>query len=493
MDESPFYKRPWFIAFCLFALVFAFGLRFMSAGLVHYDSIALAKVVTAAHDTGDFQGISTGRYGMVALVFVTSTPLQWFGYDVDFAIRFTGVLFLALCAAALYLLAYGLMRSRIGAMASSLLLVVTPLFVIPATYGKEHSPALFLIIAAFYAVLKGHQGNKAWSIAAPVLFVLSLTIRELGIVVLPAFIWFVLLPRFHVVDGKRKIVLAQHWIEASIALVVSLVIVLVSFLFDSIVAMLGDTATAGMTLTVRVWMFALELLRHTGGEFPVALLGCYALWRMGRRFLVPILLWLAPLAIIVTLGGFLPRYLDIVLVPYVLLVGFAIAWLSHKTTTGAVIVLVILVLSTFALAYPFLEFRHQQSNLAEFSRYVASVTEPGSIIIAMDEGAFLEWYGNRTGTSISPTIENKDAVARALVQAQRQGKRFYVLSSCFDYPQGPALKSFLIANFNTTRVGSAPMENYHDAEEGLYIRNVSIYKIGEPRFTVNDAPPVNAT
>jgi hypothetical protein len=473
MDEIPFWKSNWFIACVLFILVLAVGLRFMSAGLVHYDSVRLAQAVQDGR-------LDMGRPGMFLLVSAAYLPLQAFGYDADLAVRLTGVLFLALCAAAAYLLAFEMMRSRTGAIAASLLLVATPFFIIPASFGKEHSAALLFIILAAWCALRSHRSDGiVWSLAASLLFIISLSIRELGILALPAFVWLVLMPRRVSVDGKSRLALARNWLPGVVSLAILLVVALALFLFTRIAALLGDQSTAGLFVAWQYLPLAFELVGSTGWQWVAAILGLYAVWRIGRPFVLPLALWFAPIVVIISLGGFYPRYLDIVLVPWVLLVGFAIAWLAHRWFALAMLVMLALVLSTFWLALPLLEIRHEASNLVQFSEKVAALTEPDALIIAFDESAFIEWYGERAGTSLSPTAESKLDDARWLLGLQRNGTPVYVLSSSFDYgAQGKSLEFLLNQNFVLTTIDAFPMENYHDADTRIVLRNVSLIRIG---------------
>jgi hypothetical protein len=330
--------------------------------------------------------------------------------------------------------------------------------------------------------VRGNRSRQiAWPIVASLLFVTSLSIRELGIVILPAFAWFLCMPRLVVVDGKKHVIFSRHWLAGLLSLALFLALALWLFLYQRIVALLGDQGTAGLMLADRYLPLVLVLFQHTGFQWLLVLFGLYACWRIGRAWLIPLLLWFAPIVIILNLGGFLPRYLDIVLVPWVLFAGFGIAWLAHRRLAVSVLVALLLVMSTFWLAVPFLELRHNASNLADFGRYVASVTEPNALIIAFDESAFLEWYGHRNGTSLSPTPATKVQDANWLMSLQRNGTPVYVLSSSYDYyDAGKALKQFLELNFELTTVGAYPMENYHDAETGIILRNVSVIRIGQP-------------
>ena len=485
MELRTLLRRHWFIVLVIFLLVFSVGLRFLSAGLMHYDSVRLAQTIESNLETGTFQGISAGgRYGMVVVASAVYYPFFLAGQNADLAVRLTGVLMLALSAVAVYLLTFEISRSRFAGVAAALLMAATPLFIIPATYGKEHTTAVFFLVMACYCALRGHRSYAAlWPIAASFLFVFSLTVRETFVLALPVFVLFVLYPRLRRTEGGLRVVWHSQWHVGVVSLVVFLALVGGLFFGAQLRAVLGDRdATALSWSLTKVKAGISDVARNGRFVWPLYLIGIVAVWRSGRDFLAPLLVWVAPFFIIVNAGGYLPRLLDVVLVPLVIIAGFGLAFVWARSLVFASLVLLALVLSTFWTALPFLELRHNENTLQDIAGLVANVTEPNALIIAMDESAFLEYYGSRQGTSVSPNVENRFEVARWIVSLQRNGTPLYVLQSSFDYPDGLLLRNFLYNNFDTTVVGARVMENYHDAEAGVLLRNVSIIRIGAPKF-----------
>ena len=485
---SDLVRRRWFIALVVLLVVIAVGLRFLNAGLMHYDSVRLAQTVESNLKTGEFHGISAGgRYGMVIVTTLVYAPFYLAGQDADFAVRLTGVLMLALSAMSLFLLMFEMSRSRLGSIAAAFLLAATPLFLMPSTYGKEHSTAVFFLVLACFCALRGHRSRALlWPIAASSLFVLSLTVRELFIVALPAFLWFLLLPRLRRVDGRWRVLMGAQWTAGALFLIVILGAVLLWFLGGQLRAVSGDSAVSSVFLSWRYLVSGFwDLTLNTPFMWPFFLVGVYAVWRLGRDYLLPLFLWLAPFVFIVGLGGYTPRYLDVILVPFVIVVAFSIAWVSERWLVLAVAVMLFLVLGTFFTALPFLEARHRADNLKDFSLYVANVTEPDAVIVAGDESAFIDYYAKRKGESMSPDPANKFALARWILDLQNNGTPLYVLQSSFDYPGGDMLRDFIKYNFNAEIVGSHVMENYHVAENSIFLRNVSIIRIEGPFFNAS--------
>ena len=396
-------RQHWFIALFLFLLVFSVGLRFMSAGLLHYDSINLAERIDSNLANHEFKGLSAGgRYGMVAVVTAVYVPLSWFGYDVDFAIRLNGVLMLALSAVAMYFLAFEMTRSRMGGIGAGLLLVSTSFYIISASFGKEHSTALFFFVLACFAALRAHRSAwKGWSVVASVSVILAVAVREAWLIAVPVFVWFLLSPKLPATDGE-PITFGRAWKAGAICFAVVTAAAFALFLGKSVFSVAADNSTGIAWKEFSLIRGVLHLAGATAYMLPFFIFGWYAVWRAGRRYAFPLAVWFALILYISNIIGYHVRYLDVVLVPFVLVVSFAIAWLYARWYIVGVGVLLFLVLTTFWTPLPLLEVRHNTNNPQEFSAYVASITPADSIIISMDESAFLRFYGNRAFRAFVP-------------------------------------------------------------------------------------------
>jgi len=458
----------------------------MSAALTHYDSVRLAQTLEHICATGEFQGISAGgRYGLVAISWLVYLPWCAAGANADFAVRLTGVIFLALAAGAIYLLTTELFRSRIGGITAALLTVGTPFLIIPSTYGKEHSILVFLLAFAFWCTLRGHRSlAMLWPIVGALSFVVAVTVREAALFALPAFILVVLgidVGR----DGERwHLRLGGQWLPGIITLIIAGGAVVFAFFGGQFIAVLGDERVTAFFWS-QAFKFWFEFFVFTYFAWIAALIGVCAVWRLRRDVLVPLLLWFAMTLPIAALGGYVPRYYDVVLIPFSLFVAAAVAVLAQRSRLAAIGALLFLVLPPFWLGLPFLEARHAGSNVKQFAEYVATIIDEDDVVVAMDDSAFIEYYGHRHAMSVTPTSQNKQRIARKLIDLQRNGSEVYVLQSSWANPLNQGLKQFLQKNFDAELVGNHPLENYHDAERGFYIRHIAIVRLKGPLFNAS--------
>ena len=291
MELRQLIGRHGVIVLLLFIVVFSVGLRFINEGLFHYDSVRLAQTVEENFRTGTFRGISAGgRYGMVVVASAVYYPFFLAGQNADFAVRLTSLLMLALSAAAIYLLTFEMSRSRFGAFAAALLMSVTPLFIIPSTYGKEHSTAVFFFTLACYCALRGQRSRALlWPITASLLYTFSLSVRETFVLGLPAFVWFIVFPRVRRTEGIWCVIVGRHWKVGVASLVVIVGVVLVSFLGAQLVSIAGDKGAAAVMLSFKLFIGGMSaFVTHTRWMWPFFLFGLYVVWRTGRDYLVPL-------------------------------------------------------------------------------------------------------------------------------------------------------------------------------------------------------------
>ena len=127
----------------LFLSAFFFGLYFINEGLFHYDSVILAKAVEDVYRTGHLQPAVGGRYGIVIINSILYFPFYCLGQNADLMTRLSSVLFYALSIPSFFIFIKDLFEDHIQGFFAAILLAVTPFYLVPNTYGKEHGMSMF--------------------------------------------------------------------------------------------------------------------------------------------------------------------------------------------------------------------------------------------------------------------------------------------------------------------------------------------------------------
>lgn len=208
------------------------------------------------------------------------------------------------------------------------------------------------------------------------------------------------------------------------------------------------------------------LWQAMGIVLVVAVLGLVRVVRQ-RRFLEGVLFlvsFLATLVLTMNVEGALneARYLT---VPGFFLLYFVAQGLVWVFRRSPLVVAASCIVGAVMLKpiYPTLVDRHQKQYQVDFARYVAEVTEPGSIVITQDEGIFLAYYTSRE-TLVPPfrcTAGEWEEFFSRLNAILKSGRRVYLAATGLTYDPCLILRNFIEQNLLLQQVGMQLNENWH--------------------------------
>ncbi len=478
-----------YIAIFLFLLNFVMGLAFVNEGLFHYDSVVLAQAVEKTFHTGALQPAVRGRYGSVIASFLVSLPFLIFGLYSDFVINLSSILFHSLSIAVLFLFVRELFNDKRQAFYCALLFSLTPFYFIPNTYGKEHGASVFFLILSLLVLCRGVNKRSSFLIAlSTLIFVFTITIRESVLVTVPLF--FLLFFRPTIGIRPFKFVFYKDSLDAE--LLVSFILplfaaasfILFVYLKDSIHNALfvnSTSSTSFIGLLSDNFFYALHTLRQA---IPILIfiLSVWGIFRMiVEHKLFPTLFlffWFMLIFYIANTDTFVPRYLDIIIIPVYVSASYILSKLYIKNRIIISGVVAYFVISMFVFMYPMLSFRHQYNGEKRFALYVKEKTEDNAVVIALDGAPFISYYAKRKTISYDFNDSNKiDAFMKEVKEYLRKGIPVYLLGSALTSYPSKYFENVLYGNFNVAIAGIEVWEDYHSAEGQLYLRYQRLFKI----------------
>ncbi|MBF0570878.1 MAG: hypothetical protein HQL12_03300 [Candidatus Omnitrophica bacterium] len=182
-------------AIYLFAGAFLFSLFFINEGLFHCDSVALARAVEDFYRTGHLYSAVKGRYGAVIINAILYFPFYFSGQNADFLTRLSSVLFYSLSISVFFLFINALFQDLIQGLFAAVLLALTPFYLGPNTYGKEHGMSMFFFLCSMILVNKGRDQKRPLTLALGSLcFMVSLFVRESMLMMVPFYFWIYFKP-----------------------------------------------------------------------------------------------------------------------------------------------------------------------------------------------------------------------------------------------------------------------------------------------------------
>ncbi|MFC2162080.1 glycosyltransferase family 39 protein [Candidatus Altiarchaeota archaeon] len=435
-------RRETQVIIVLFLLAFLVRYHFMGAGLFHTDSVIGAR---AAEDT-----IATGRLhylqgrlgypGEAILNTLTFAVFRLFGAETaEYSTLFSGVLFGALCVPVIYLLTRKLFDSDNAGIYAALILTFFPIHLSLSTYGKGHGMELFFLLTAGYlALLAGQRKTLKLKILAACVLGFTLSIRQTSALVFPAFLLFyfrgdppVLIKKK---GGKTKFKLEKKTGELAKDLALLIIPVFIIFYAMFLPKMLdkpdfslietfqsvGAETNRGFGLFTPMLTLSLTWATVSVTELGwlAALSGIYLSWKKDKLTTIALVLWF--LFLFFYLGNLIstsPRFVIPAMVIPIIFSSVSLDELRKKYGQQAVaLVLIVLIIWMMRNIYDVIDYRSRYCGPCEFSKRIAEVTEPDSVIIAMDESQHYEYYSKRRaiGHPSGPDLAKPEKIKASL-------------------------------------------------------------------------------
>lgn len=497
--------RPFFIPFLLFIISFLLRLSLISKGPFHIDCLNLALRAQETLDTGRIQPLLGFGYPLTVLLgalFIKITSLVG-NTDPVFAVNLMSVTFGALGVSALFLFVYEVIDKR-SALFSSILFCFYPFFFGVSLYGMSHTPALFFLLTGLWLLrlFKRHD-RRLHLVLSSVCFgcMAACRLQDMVLLFIPISLYFFM---------DNNLGLDKHNIFTTIKSKLSgftlLIIIIVSLTILFHLPLLIDVNyqqksailwfwQAGLTsnflgffsehllVSLRMLMFSLSPL-----GVLLALSGISLLFKKRSSLFLLLILWLLfPLLFYGNLYTTTSRFLIIAAIPLIIAEGYILAYLanSHRMVVKSASILCfgLIIWVTFKEVYPIFKFRHDNAPLVDFSRWVATVTEPDAVIISTDDNHFLKYYAQRD------TAHNPCDIYRVKKEAlpafkKWLDKKFADNRSAYITLNGlragdttHEFRDFMFDNYDLSWVGQHLSEDWHGSSTRLIIGQEHLYKI----------------
>lgn len=192
-------------------------------------------------------------------------------------------------------------------------------------------------------------------------------------------------------------------------------------------------------------------------------------------------IWLMLIFYFGNTNSYVARYLDIPIIAVYVFASYALSELYKTYKIAALSITIYFVLSMFIFMVPMLEFRHRYNGAKQFALYVKEKTKDNAIVIAMDDGPFIEYYGHRRTLChpIGDTLKINNLV-EDINKYLKKEVPVYLIESALAYDPGMLFKNALFGNFNVSIVGEKLTEDYHRPDAGLRLYYEKLFKI-EPK------------
>ncbi len=461
--------RTWNIVILVFLLSFTVRISYMNDGLFHHDSVRLAEAV---EDTlaGDFHGQINGRYGSVLINLVIYAPLQFLGINAEFSTIFTNILFSSLSVVLIFLLGNYWFSRRAGVY-TALLFSFSSLFLTTSTVAKPTGLELFFILLAFVLLHEYWKRKKLfWLLFSGISIGFAPLVRESALIFVPLYFLYVLSPRITIKGLSLSHEKFHNLCWSLFGFIIPFGIGLFSYLGEVLYGTLFSTSRISIkflsffspTLAV-----ALNDLYSSLGLFTIIFvaIGLFLSYYKKDNYFFPIfmILWCMTIFYYGNTSGYTARYLVITSFPFYLLAGLALS--KIKWGVVAQIIVCVLMILSFYNVKDLLSFRANYSGPKEYALWVKKQVPSKSIIIAMDESPFFEYYGELE-TLLHPVDDKKkiDTWIIELRQLIRLGRPVYLVESGLAYDDNFILRPALFSSFRLIPVGSKLTEDYHRPE-----------------------------
>ncbi len=129
--------------------------------------------------------------------------------------------------------------------------------------------------------------------------------------------------------------------------------------------------------------------------------------------------------------------------------------------------------------YPMLKFRHTYNGEKQFALYVKEKTEDNAIIITMDDGPFIEYYGSRRVVNHPIGDQRKiDEFINQINEYLIKKVPVYLIESGLRYDPERIFKNALFGNYNVNVIGEKLTEDFHRPELKFQTYYEKLFKIG---------------
>lgn len=470
------------IAIFLFVVALSLRIMFVNDGIPHFDSIADANKAKDTFDTTKFNySYGYGAPGIIFMLTIGYALDHWItgATNAEFAYFFITLVTAALSISMLYLVIKKITNNKTMGIMSALFFCVTPIYLSITTYPKTHAPAIFFALLAGYFLIKARDEKEKrlkYIIISGLLFSFSISIRVFNFLYILPF--FVLYLKPKAVNNKKiflsvdkELINKKNVFCFVFSLFIVLFLLFVPYLIDRGAGAIA-TNIAGEQKTV-AWqglfsdripssIQALYVSVTWLGVIAI-ILGLLYFFKKDRMVLAAFLLWFLSFFLWYgNLRGNEPRFLSDALIALIIFMAAGCYVIYQNSKLFGIIFAAALIVMMFITIYPIIEYRHNYSGQKEFALWVASVTEPSSILITTDEGFFYQFYTGRPfiGHYYSGTDDEIANFIEIMHNYLQKGVPVYMSEAGIGYDPDGRFGKALMDNFDIYVVGSKTNEAY---------------------------------
>ncbi len=387
---------------CLLLLFFAAlmaRLPLLSKGPFHYDTLDYIICGEKTLDTLTLNYSHGAGYPLTVLFSaVVQLAARIFGLDPAATVIFSGAVLAGLAVCAFFVFVYAFSQSAIVAFFASLVFNFFPAFFSVTTFGRiDHGLECIFISLSFFVLIKDDKRKAGKYFLSAILLGLSVTAHFSSLIaVVPWSVWYLfywraskenLHPRFlAAIAAGFCLPLAALYLPRGIVFQIQAVL---NTAHDPRQATIWMGLNSHVTRLVLRWLYGMITAL---GLYLIAL-GGYNLGKESKKKFLLLAIWfVAPFCYFAGVSGNDPRFYIWPCFAVFIFQGYAFRRLYNLRRYICYAACVLLILLVMFPRMKSLIKRSRVNYQKEFAAYLESKIEPGAMIIAEDEGIFLNYY-----------------------------------------------------------------------------------------------------
>ncbi|MCD4780741.1 MAG: glycosyltransferase family 39 protein [Candidatus Omnitrophica bacterium] len=502
-------KSP-IIPLLLFASAFIVRFALISKGPYHVDCLSSTLYAKQLIETGQFTCSFGFGYPLYIIIDAVSIFLgNLIGINDPFTItNFTSVVFGSLCVLMLYHVTLKLF-DFLTAILSALFLTLSPISVAVSVHAFNHTPTLFFLLTAFWAIIRYKETRNNISLLTVFLSLCAMGATRFHDLILLSFtltfLFFVSFPNIkeptmlEKSGWKKKTVLFFLFCSG----IISIVFIFHLPCFWNKLANYSSSFNSfvdwGIKSNFKGIISSSQLIGLVFFEkdssilgLILFLIGLILLFKHDRKCLGLLLLWLIiPFLFYGNIYTITPRYLSLLIPAIIWGKSYALAYYLRKNTVmklAFICILVITIALPFSYLYPKLLARHKHALLPDYARWVGEETEPNAYLITSDDSLFFSHYAsinilNRPMNTWVLRDEDLAELKKNIDQFLEQGIPVYITDmGLYAYNPKKKMSNLILKNYNITLIGSRQYESWHTRLLRQKILETRLYRI-QPKDT----------
>ena len=471
-------NKKWLIPVLLFIFAFSLRLYFLYPGFFHHDVAQSGKIIEeAVFDKGASRlGSNVFFSNRIFYLFVNYLfflTYSFFGGEhIDILMNVSSALFAALACILMYYFVLELTEKKHVALFSSLFLAVTPIFLSDSTYGKEHALQIFVMLSGLYLLLRAlREEKKSLFFLAGIVTGLFLITREDSFLFLPLFAYILFFLKKK--GSNISNVSYEHLLFFSVPILFIFAWYLYFTLWDRLLVVLFQKEeTAGVWLGFFSYIFpdALYdlLVTLTPLLCALAIYGMYRMYLTEKKLFGFLSIWIAYLLYFGNNDIYAPRWLSILLPPFLIAGAYGIGALSDYEKKGekwikkiVVPVVFVTLIWMFLTIYPVLNARADHALTKEYAQAIDTLAPSGAhLFFYADACTIITYYSPKISCSGN---SNTQEVKREIKEKIEQGVPIYFTPHRAKLRKDLDFAKELSALYNSTLIMTRDYEDYHKA------------------------------